>query len=224
MLISTHVIWCTCAISLGPSSLHLGFEVFFTCTGLNRIFVLLWICLSSPLSLKSPFSYNDKYMPTVPWLQSEILFISPHPPSGANLQRELKIKNTIHSNYWIWCKAKISYMPEKEKKKKTVANCEGWRQPASLFSGWGLVQKSSSLCLIHTGLLVLNEAMADWSSVLHPWVTGLIVMWPVSFGLFRLILQPFPLHAVWPFIPSSQENTAWNQKTISQERGSLSFY
>jgi hypothetical protein len=113
---------------------------------------------------------------------------------------------------------------KRKKKKKTVANCEGWRQPASLFSGWGLVQKSSSLCLIHTGLLVLNEAMADWSSVLHPWVTGLIVMWPVSFGLFRLILQPFPLHAVWPFIPSSQENTAWNQKTISQERGSLSFY
>lgn len=97
-------------------------------------------------------------------------------------------------------------MPGKEM--KTVANCEGWRQPTRLFSGWALVQKFSSLCLVHTGFLVLKEAVADWSSVLHPWVTGLIVMWPISFGLFRLILQPFPLHAVWPFIPSSKKNRA----------------
>lgn len=101
-------------------------------------------------------------------------------------------------------------MPGKEM--KTVANCEGWRQPTCLFSGWALVQKFSSLCLVHTGFLVLKESVADWSSVLHPWVTGLIVMWPVSFGLFRLILQPFPLRAVWPFIPSSKKNRAGSSR------------
>lgn len=55
-------------------------------------------------------------------------------------------------------------MPGKEM--NTVANCEGWRQPTRLFSGWALVQIFSSLCLVHTGFLVLKEAVADWSEAL----------------------------------------------------------
>lgn len=147
------------------------------------------------------------------------LFHSSCSPSGANLQRKLKIRNTIHSNHRIWCKAKISYKPEKEM--KTVANCEGWWQPTRLFSGWALVKESGSFCLAHTGFLVLKEAVADWSSVLHSWVTGLIVMWPVSFGFLSSYCIPSACLLHVPSSPLPERGDQETQRTASREREAL---
>lgn len=106
----------------------------FLCTGLIHIFSLLWMCLSSLLVSEVSF-----YVVISICLQchgcrvkSFSFFLLSKRSKSAE-----KTEDTIHSNYWISCKAKISYMPEKEM--KTGANCEGWWQPMSLFSGWGLV-------------------------------------------------------------------------------------